>query len=496
MAASNKMVIIGSSNIRNAFSGKLKRLDKHGGVQSEYHSATSFTAGCEALKSVTGAALVLVSFLINGITDAAELCENNVEIESKIVEVVDAYCAAIVASTVAKPGIKHYVMPPFYRSTPEWLNAKLIGIAGMIRERLVLNLDVIHVPSITFVAEDLTDGVHLNNESQEKLYKHITQFIFPERMDEDRTSTKRTASMLDLERHAAFDTANTDSPAKIKKTNKSPKPKPDAMPTFTDANIQSLYTLLSAQIANISSSTSEVGNRVNTLEQSTEELERRVDIHNGTMRIMVWQSANQAEITDSLVNDKNLNQVTVSGIRTLAYVLEDGTTLMGLRDIALSLVSSTKVHPASITRVYPQKFPAPKEGFMCDFTIHFNCCEAGSAFHQQANQMRKDEAPKWHNVYVRNVTTKATKVRIFILQALATALQKLPANGGKTLFVTKFESRPQLCFKRGERIERRMHYIDALDKYEKLLTEDNIAQARKIAGRSFGARLRPTFGVL
>jgi len=494
MAASNKMVIIGSSNIRNAFNGRLQKLDKYGGVKSEYHSATSFTAGCEALKSVTGAALILVGFLINGITDAAELCENNVYIELKIVEVIDAYCAAIMASTVAKPGIKHYVMPPFCRSTPDWLNAKLVSIAGMVRERLILNLDVIHVPSITFVAEDLTDGVHLNNESQEKLYKHITQFIFPEKMEEDRTNAKRTASMLDLERHASFDTVNTDPPAKIKKTNKLPKPA--ATPTFTDSNIQSLYTLLSAQIANISSSTLEVGNRVESLEQSAEELERRVDIHNGTMQTMVWQSANQAEITDSLVNDKNLNQVTVSGLRILDYILEDGTTLMGLRDIALSLVATTKVHPASITRVYPHKFPTPKEGFMCDFTIHFNCCEAGTAFRLQANQMRKDEAPKWHKVYVRNVTTKATKVRIFILQALATALQKLPANVGKTLFVTKFESRPQLCFKRGERIEKRMYYIDALDKYEGKLTEDNIAQARKIAGRSFGARLRPTFGVL
>ena len=169
---------------------------------------------------------------------------------------------------------------------------------------------------------------------------------------------------------------------------------------------------------------------------------------------------------------------------------------MGLRDIALGFVATTKIHPAAITRVYFQKFPAPKEGFMCDFTIHFNCCEAGSAFRQQANQLRKDEVPKWNNVYVRNVNTKGTKVCIFILQTLATTIQSLPANEGKTVFVTKFESRPQLCFKKGDRIERRLHYIDALDKYEKMLTDDNIAHARRIAGRSFGNRLRPTFGVL
>jgi hypothetical protein len=65
---------------------------------------------------------------------------------------------------VEKPGVKHYVMPPFYRSTPDWLGARLASIASMVRERLVLNLDIIHVPPITFIAKDLTDGVHLNKE--------------------------------------------------------------------------------------------------------------------------------------------------------------------------------------------------------------------------------------------------------------------------------------------------------------------------------------------
>ena len=172
------MYIIGDSNFRNTFSGKLKDLDKMGGVKSEYHSATSFTAGCKALKTITGASLVLICFLLNGIIDSCELCANNLEIESKILGVVEAYCAVIMASTATKPGVKHYVVPPFWRSTPDWLNGKLDSIAGMVRERLALNLDVFHLPPITFSAEDLTDGVHLNLRSQEKLYTHITSFMF------------------------------------------------------------------------------------------------------------------------------------------------------------------------------------------------------------------------------------------------------------------------------------------------------------------------------
>jgi hypothetical protein len=41
-----------------------------------------------------------------------------------------------------------------------------------------------------------------------------------------------------------------------------------------------------------------------------------------------------------------------------------------------------------------------------------------------------------------------------------------------------------------------MYYTDAVEKYERVLSQDNIAHARKIAGRSFGERLRVIFGIL
>lgn len=494
MTTANKMVIIGDSNIRNTFNTRLKRLDANNGVKSEYVSATSFTAGCEALKNVSGAAIVLICFLLNGISDAAELCANEEEIEAKISEVVDAYCAAIVASTLAKPGIKHYVLSSFFRSSPEWMGAKLSNITDMVKKRLALNLDVLHVPLIAFAATDLTDGVHLNSESQEKLYRHIEHFIFPEKMDVPRTNNKRPASTLNSGKLATFNSPVTDSPAKIKKTANKPDETLIA-PTFTDPNMQSLYTLLSAQISNISTSTKEVNRRVDNIEEAAEELEKKVDVHHGTLQVMVWQAVCQAELTDSLINVNNHNQVIVSGLGKDSLIREDGT-LMSMMDVAIGLVATTKIHTASITRVFTQKFPVPKEGVMSDFVVHFNYSEAGLMFRQQANQLRKDNAPKWKGVYVQNVVTKATRVRIFILQKIADSLKLLPAHTGKEIFVTKFEPRPQLCFRKDQRITQRMYYTEAVEKYEKVLTQDNIDHARKIAGRTFGNRLLTIFGIL
>ncbi len=126
----------------------------------------------------------------------------------------------------------------------------------------------------------------------------------------------------------------------------------------------------------------------------------------------------------------------------------------------------------------------------------WNSSEAGTLFRADANKLRKDKVGEWASIYVNNEVTKATRVRSALLQSIASALQKLPANVGKTVFVTKFESRPQLCFKVGDKIESRLFYIDAIQKYQTLLKEADLAFGRKIAGKSFGKTLIPTFIVL
>jgi hypothetical protein len=108
------------------------------------------------------------------------------------------------------------------------------------------------------------------------------------------------------------------------KSKRSHKDKP-AAPVFTDSNIQALYTLLSTQIAEVSSTSSAFGGRVVALEGTVEVLEDRLDRTYGSLDSMMWQSVNQADITDSLINDKNHNQVIVSGLSVSACTKEDGT---------------------------------------------------------------------------------------------------------------------------------------------------------------------------
>ena len=496
----NRMVIVGSSNTRNTFAGQLKKLDKAGNIKSEYISATSFTAGCEALKSISETSIILICFLLNGISDATELCNNDEEIAVKIGEMVDTYCAAILQSSVSRPDTKHYIMPPFFRSTPDWLASRISDIADSIREKLSHKPGILHIPPIMFNKDDLMDAVHLNSTAQSKLYEHITTFMFPEAME---TSTETgqqgrnkrpNETTLENKSLTKARRIHNDRPSAPAPTAPAPTTPAPTTPVFTDPNIQALYTLLSTQIADVATTSTAFGGRVVALEGTVEVLEDRVDRTYGALDSMMWQSVNQADITDSLINDKNHNQVIVSGLKVSDCTNEDGTG-KELAEVARHLVSTTKVHSGAITRVFAQKFPAPKAGFKSDFTIHFNSAEAGLLFRQQANQLRKDNHASWNNVYVQNVTTKSTKVRIYLLQAIAKELQKLPANKGKFVFCNKYDSRPQLCFK-GDRIERRLFYLEAAQKYGKLLSNASLAQAKKIAGSSYRERLEPTFALI
>jgi hypothetical protein len=88
---------------------------------------------------------------------------------------------------------------------------------------------------------------------------------------------------------------------------------------------------------------------------------------------------------------------------------------------------------------------------------------------------------EWTGIFVSNVATKSTHVRVALLEPVAKALQRLPANEGKIVMVNRFDTRPQLCFKSGDKITKRIFFIEAMEKYQTLLTPEAIAFARKIA---------------
>ena len=483
----SKLTIIGDSNIRNAFSGKLKKLDRTGNCSSDFISATSLTAGYKALQDASNATMLVISFLLNGITNGTELCRDDGEIQAKVDTIVGEYCQAILNSADSKPNCQHYVLPPFYRASPKWLVGKIDAITSTIIAKLSTHTSVHIIPTFNTTPSMLHDDVHLNTDSQNSLYNHITQYIWPENMTVDRSSAKRSHSSLESPPKIAglpSDTPSdilTDVAAAASSatgpTNKIIRLEPPKVLTKEDAKTKKCT--LKEQIEELQ--TDNVKNK------------HTIEVHTGCMQKMIYQSVNQADISDMLCNINSQNVVIISGIREAPFGL--GYSPLP-REVANKLVGSTKVHIGAISSVFVQKYPLPKQGALPDLKITFSSGAIGLLFRQQANSLRKDKVGEWSSIFVSNEPTKSTRVRIAILDTIAKALQRLPSNEGKKMFVTRFDPRPQLCIKTANRTEKRMFYIEVVEKYHSLLTEADLNFARKIAGQTYGDRLCPTFAIL
>ena len=521
MATNDKLRILGDSNIRNAFSGRLGKLSKTVGCTTEYVPATSMTAGYAALKTTAEFTILLISFLLNGIADSTELCVDSASIDNMMNQTIDEYCLAILELTRARPDVRYYVMPPFFRSTPTWMRDKITYIGDRIRTNIPSTLGVIHIPPIAFEAGDLYDNVHLNNKAQVRLYEHITSSIFPDITHGPTVSVKRPMDSEELEHNRSDSKVHRgDSSASAESgdamvVDSSPAAGVDpAMPvlpglvppgssTYADgpqnrgtlaASVDPTRLSLLGHV--LPGSSTSVDGPLNSLQELASLVTAntlKIDAHNVCIKELLFQAANQADIGDMLCNTNYLNQVIVAGIRESPFGLGMMPTI---KAVAHKLVLATKVHIGAIKTAVIQKYPLPKYGCLPDMKIIFNSGEAGTLFRSDANKLRKDKVGEWASIYVNNEITKATKVRIALLQSIASALQRLPSSLGKTVFVTKFESRPQLCIKTGDRIEQRFYYTEAIQKYHTLLKEADLAYGRKIAGKSFGKMLTPTFIVL
>ena len=101
----------------------------------------------------------------------------------------------------------------------------------------------------------------------------------------------------------------------------------------------------------------------------------------------------------------------------------------------------------------------------------------------------------WVTSYVSNDPTKSTRVRIEVLKQIGACLSSHTSMAGTNCYVTRYDARPVLVHKRGEKIIRRMGYFEAVDKFSHMLTVDNLKTARKIAGKQFEGHFFKVFGV-
>lgn len=513
--------VIGNSNIRNAFSTRLKLSEKISGQITEFVPAEAYSSGIAALGNLSGATTVLVNFLVNGLVDATELCSDLEAVDLAIQDKVTEYTAALRMAAAINPDTIFHVMPPMSRTTPFWLETKLPNVAHTMTAQLqgITNLSILP-DFILAVKTDLeADGVHLNRKAQARLFSYIMDSLFP-------NSSSAKSRNIRRDRVESDDEMGSPPPKKIDEKAITESTQPEATvitPTTTTAesttetlpsqveaephlvetppvegtsldadesedlanpDLQRLYQMLSKKFDKISNTSTAVQARVEDVRIKVDGTSRQVELNTCLLRSLHLRTAAQAETLDAHSNTLNLNFVMISGVPTSLFPMA-GEDLPGTKVVMDKLIKYTPLLISGIKFAVYAKYIKHQPDKLPNIKVCFINADTALAFRDSANKLRVAKKDFWGSVYVSNDPTKSTRVRISILQALTKRLALLPANTGKTIFVSRFDVKPQLCFKFGGRVEKRFDFVAAMEKYRSLLKPEDKEAAKKVAGKSF-----------
>jgi len=509
--------VIGNSNIRNAFSTRLKLSERISGQTTEFISAIAYSSGLLALSNLGQANTVLVSFLVNGLVDATELCTDLNAVDKVLESKTKEYLAAVTMTASINPETKFYMMPPMSRTTPIWLESKLSLITEIMTANSAGISNLTLLPQFVVQTKDLeADGVHLNRKTQSRLFNHIMDELFPgcinvktrnisrDRVDsdDDTTSppTKKSAGgdvdgieieMLVEEgspvRATSVGTADplpSTSAASGMTTGENGGTGGGEMVEIRNPDLQQLYQMLSKKIDSAKDVTTGLQTKITDVRELAIKTTKQVETHTFLLRSLHLRTAKQAELLDSHSNTLSLNIVMISGIPETLIQSPPGE-LPSTKSVMEKIIKYTPFLISGVKFATYAKYIKHQDGKLPNIKAFFINSETALAFRDSANKLRVAKKDFWNSVYVSNDPTKSTRVRIAILQALAKRLAPLPANAGKTIFVSKFDVKPQLCFKYGGRVEKRYDYVAALEKYMTMLQPEDKEAAKKVAGKSF-----------
>jgi len=522
----NVFRIIGSSNIRNAFSTRLKLSERITGQTTEFVSAVAYSSGLLALSDLKGVSTVLVSFLENGLADATELCTDFGEVDKVMDGKVREYLAAVLMAASINSSAKFYVMPPLTRLNPIWLEAKLAPLTDVMCEQTKNVENITLLPPFIALANDFeSDGVHLNRQTQSRLFNHILDVLFPGERSVKTKNISRSLSITD-------DYSESPPGKKINDevgipsstpTNSSPGTSSQAVPESVDVSIslsddgeigqqtqtqstpatniivqvnedvnmvalsnpdlQQLYDMLSKKMDSIRDGSIVTQHKVQAVEARVSATVQQVERNTLMIRSLHLRTARQAEILDAHSNSLNLNVVMISGVPETQFPVSE--ELPEIKEVIKKLITYTPFLVSGVKFATYAKYIKHQQGKLPNIKAFFINSDTALAFREKANKLRIEKKEFWSSVYVSNDPTKSTRVRIAILQAIAKRLAPLPANSGKTIFVSRYDVKPQLCFKFGGRVEKRYGFVDAIEKYRSILQPDDKAAARKVAGKTF-----------
>lgn len=478
----SKLIVVGSSNIRNMIDGHRSTFEKSG-FKCDFRPASAFNSGIKTLADIKEKSYIIAAFLTNGIVDAT-VDENNL---AKAMEVVKVYAKSIIEVSLRTESYV-WVLRPLLRQSPSWL-ARFIPEASKVLEAKLSHIKNIRLlPYFEVSASYLKlDGTHLNQTGLDLLAMHFHKHVSIIRgLGEVSPPVKRKNSVpiQNAEKKASnMMEVDVSVPPPVVVPPTAPSAALGIAPStgILDPQLQMVVQSISSKIET-------------TFNEHKEEVNVAIDRVNLRIDITVREIARQAESSDNAINLAKAHMILVSGLEGKVKPSRDDRNSQA-RTEAQNFLNKLGVDKKNIiyatfltgTNPGPQKLPLLRIALRCVGSAH----QVREAF----TRARLENRDKYRDVYINPEHTKATRVRISIMQLIGRKLATLDDYKAYQVFVTKFEPCPELCFrnKTSKQFEKRMSFVDACERFASLLSLHDLEPAKKVAGRAFGGRLNTLF---
>jgi len=435
-----------------------------------------FTSYNDALEEVTDDfEAVVVSHLLNQISDLENKWKGGQiddEKMSQIVKLIQKMCNVINDAVAKNESTKFIVVMPFIRTNPVWLFNILSDIKDIYKK--FLNKKIIQVET-HFDENDLNkDGIHLKKHSL-----GILRNLIKDALKTD----------MDLD----FSLESNDSPVLTPVNDKSQRKRTrqeadiddnDIGPEVTDRQIQ--LELLKS----IKRLESKFDNESSSLNK--EQKLQSVRIDNNLIAI-----ARVKEEMDGIQNYMKRNQIIIRNlVIPQSFVMpkerKDQAEAIRLRILTeISKLKAVNKKDLSITGMYI----LPVGGSNTTFNdLRVTCGSADEALEVKHRVLgnRYNGNGFWGGCEINSDQVKATRIRVSLMSAIARELRLkgLEAN------MNKHVDNPTLCLRNNGRISKQLTFVDAVLQHGSLLSSEDLAKARRVAGGSFIGQLEQYFLIL
>lgn len=435
----------------------------------------------------------MCGFLTNGLVDSYD---GEGDIQAILSTTISIYCNAIMVAQ-DRNQCRMIAIMPFVRPKPKWLADQHEFVISLINKKMGSNSNIEQIPALT-IPEQLfeSDGVHLNDLGLSMLHAHLMSTcsafkrlgsvsrpsvsddldVFAE-LGSSQGPRKRPGSPVDNSSsktkkqevtHMSVDSASTD----------------DGVTVTVNSEQVGSQNIVEVVRATISSEMSKFlqsqANTNNLVSNRLKDLDAEILVLN--------------EATDAAMNQANRHILLISGLKgTLAKDRKE-------KNKQASRVSEdflTKINSGKVDLMYSTFIPGPppKPGSLPMLKLVFG--SHGDSFHvkKKFDEFRKSNARACQDIYLSPELTRATRVRSAIMAAMVKKRKVQEFVKGSKPTVTKFDVKPDICFRDAKtgKIERRVSFKEACDRFLPLLSEDDLIVVRKVAGKAFSRRLGSLF---